>query len=70
MSKPNFQAMSRRELQTYVLAHREDNEAFQAYVDKLHAEASWTEHPPLESVEDLENYPSLINKLRQDSGQR
>ena len=69
MNKPNFQAMNRKELQAYVLAHRDDDKAFQAYVDKLHAEANWTEHPPLTSVEDLKNYPNLTKKLRQDSGQ-
>ncbi len=26
--KPDFQQMSRKELRTYVLAHREDNEGF------------------------------------------
>lgn len=40
MSKPNFQAMSQKELQNYVLAHRDDQEAFYAYVDKLHMEAN------------------------------
>ena len=36
MSKPNFQAMSQKELHDYVLAHRDDHEAFYTYVDKLH----------------------------------
>lgn len=38
MSKPNFQAMSLEWLQDRILAHRDDTEAFYAYVDKLHAE--------------------------------
>ena len=67
MSKPNFQDMSQKELQTYVLAHRDDQEAFYAYVDKLHAEATWVEIPPLESAEDLENYPEFIEHLRNSS---
>lgn len=41
MSKPNFQAMNQKDLHNYVLAHRDDQEAFYAYVDKLHAEANW-----------------------------
>ncbi|MEH1838788.1 MAG: hypothetical protein V7L20_08465 [Nostoc sp.] len=57
MSKPNFHAMSQKELHDYVLAHREDQEAFYAYVDKLHLEGNWIEMPPLESEQDLENYP-------------
>ncbi|MCP6759064.1 MAG: hypothetical protein NHB32_09920 [Fischerella sp. CENA71] len=64
MSNPNFQTMSRKELHAYVLAHRDDQEAFYAYVDKLHAEASWVEMPPLQSLEDLENYPEFIERVR------
>ncbi|WP_375509797.1 DUF6887 family protein [uncultured Nostoc sp.] len=64
MSKPNFQAMSQKELQAYVLAHRDDQEAFYAYLDKLHAEANWVEMPPLQSLEDLENYPEFLERVR------
>lgn len=64
VSKPNFQAMSQKELHRYVVAHREDTEAFYAYVDKLHAEANWVEMPPLQSLGDLENYPEFIDRLR------
>jgi hypothetical protein len=60
MSKPNFKAMSLKELHAYVINHREDDKAFYTYVDKLHAEATWIEMPPLESAEDLENYPEFI----------
>lgn len=66
MSKPNFQTMSRQELHKYVLAHRDDREAFYAYIDKLHAEATWIEMPPLESLEDLENYPEFVERFRAD----
>jgi hypothetical protein len=68
MSKPDFKSMSQKDLHTYVLTHREDQEAFYAYVDKLHAEATWIEMPPLESVEDLENYPEFIAHLRKSAG--
>ena len=34
-----FESMNRQELRAYVLAHRDDNEAFYAYMDKLDAEA-------------------------------
>jgi len=36
MNRHNFQTMSRKELRDYVLAHREDQEAFYAFVDRLH----------------------------------
>ncbi|MEH2051314.1 DUF6887 family protein [Nostoc sp.] len=67
MSKPNFQAMSQKELQAYVLAHRDDREAFYAYLDKLHAEANWVEMPPLHSPEDLENYPEFLERVHNGS---
>lgn len=35
-AKPNFAAMTAQELRSYVLAHRDDEEALQAYLDKLH----------------------------------
>jgi hypothetical protein len=67
MSKLNFQAMSQKELHQYVLTHREDLEAFHAYVDKLHAEGNWIEMPPLKSEQDLENYPEFIESIRNNS---
>ncbi len=67
MSKPNFRTMSQRELHDYVLAHRDDQEAFYAYVDKLHAEGNWIEMPPLESLQDLENYPEFTDRFRGSS---
>ena len=67
MSKPNFQPMSQKELHNYVLAHREDREAFYAYVDKLHTEGNWIEMPPLQSEQDLENYPEFIERIRNSS---
>jgi hypothetical protein len=70
MSKPDFKLMSQKDLYTYVLNHREDQEAFYAYVDKLHAEATWIEMPALESVEDLENYPEFIDHLRKSAESR
>jgi hypothetical protein len=37
-TKPDFTAMTSRDLLTYVLDHREDKEAFYVYIDKRHAE--------------------------------
>jgi hypothetical protein len=67
VSKHNFHAMSQKELHDYVLAHREDQEAFYAYVDKLHIEGNWIEMPPLQSEQDLENYPQFIERIRSSS---
>lgn len=70
MSQLNYQAMSQKELHDYVLAHREDQAAFYAYIDKLHAEGNWIEMPPLESEQDLENYPEFLNHIRNSSKPR
>ncbi|MFB2836845.1 DUF6887 family protein [Floridanema evergladense] len=37
-TKPNFEAMTKHELRTYILEHREDEKALHAYLDKLHTE--------------------------------
>lgn len=70
MNKPDFQAMSQKDLHAYVLTHRDDQEAFYAYVDKLYAEANWVDMPPLESLEDLENYPEFVERVRSRSEPR
>jgi hypothetical protein len=67
MSKPDFKTMTCKDLHAYVLSHREDEEAFYAYVDKLQVEATWVEMPALQSVEDMENYPEFIERLRKSS---
>ncbi len=67
MSKPNFQTMSQKELHSYVLAYREDQDAFYAYVDKLHEEGNWIEMPAVESVQDLEKYPEFTARFRKNS---
>lgn len=36
--KPDFATMTAIELRTYVLEHRDDEEALHAYLDQLHAE--------------------------------
>ena len=63
MSKPNFQSMSQKDLRDYVMAHRDEPEAFYAYVDKLHSEANWIEMPLLESLQDLEAYPEFTKRF-------
>ncbi|PSB14961.1 hypothetical protein C7B61_18960 [filamentous cyanobacterium CCP1] len=67
MSKPNFDRMSREDLHAYVLAHRDDQEAFYAYINKLHVEAEWVEMPALQSLEDLENYSEFVEHVRRRS---
>lgn len=65
--KPDFAAMSRKELRAYVLTHRDDQEAFFAYVDRSDVEATWAEFPPVESAEDLQHFPAFIDKLHKET---
>ena len=70
MSKLNFQEMSQQELHKYILTHREDQEAFYTYIDKLHKEGNWIEMPLVESVADLEQYPEFTTRFRNNSESR
>jgi hypothetical protein len=63
----NYQQMSRKELHNYVLANREDEAAFYAYVDLLDEVGNWTEMPALESPQDLDNYPEFIAHITRNS---
>jgi hypothetical protein len=67
MSQFDYRQMNQKELRKYVLTHREDEEAFHAYVDLLHAEGNWVEMPALESEQDLDKYPEFIDRMRQIS---
>jgi hypothetical protein len=67
MSQFDYRQMNQKELREYVLTHREDEEAFHAYVDLLHAEGNWVEMPALESEQDLDKYPEFIDRMRQSS---
>lgn len=67
MSQSKFQEMNQKELRDYTLSHRDDQEAFYAYIDRLHQEGNWIEMPPVDSVEDLEKYPEFTSLFRQNS---
>ncbi|MCU0569749.1 MAG: hypothetical protein MUF49_24645 [Oculatellaceae cyanobacterium Prado106] len=69
MIKPDFQAMSQKELHRYVLDHRDDQDAFHTFVDKLHEEGNWVEMPAVESEEELEQYPDFMARLRKGTEQ-
>ena len=42
MKKVNYVAMNAQELKRYMLAHREDREAFNAYLDRRHSHSNKT----------------------------
>lgn len=62
MTHPNFEQMSREELRAYFLEHRDDRDAFYAYMDRLATEpvlASGT----LADLEDPERFATLIERV-------
>jgi hypothetical protein len=44
--KPDFNVMTKAELRSYVLSHREDQDAFQALADRLYANPNPQWHQP------------------------
>ncbi len=64
MSKPNFAAMTRKGLRAYILEHREDEEAFLIYMDKVTAEPGEI-YPAPQSIDDLRNFPELLENYQQ-----
>lgn len=59
---PNFQIMSRQELRQYILKHREDEQAFYAYMDRLNQEPNKPVFPAPKSIEDLSNFAQLLEQ--------
>ncbi len=70
MNKPDFKTMNLKELRKYILSHREDNEAFYTFVDRVDTEKKWINYPPLDSIEDMNNYPEFSEKMKQDKGRK
>jgi hypothetical protein len=57
--KPDFRAMNKLDLRAYVLAHRDDEDAFHAYMDKIRSDDRRINHPATESLEHISNYPDF-----------
>jgi hypothetical protein len=58
--KTNFQTMSKTELKNYILEHRDDQEAFYAYMDQLANEPVLAVH----SLSDSEPLTDVINRVK------
>ncbi len=68
--KPDFQSMSMKELRTYVLEHREDDEAFYALVDRRRAaNPNPILYPPPNTPEDREAMRRIIWQKLKESGE-
>ncbi len=61
--KSDFDTMSKTELRTYVLAHRNDQEAFYKLIDRFKADSkNQTRHPFPKSLEDVAKVQELIQE--------
>jgi hypothetical protein len=58
--KPNFAAMTKAELRTYVLNHRDDAEAFQALTDRIVSSSNFRRFAP----EDADRFPEIYEEHR------
>lgn len=65
MMKPNFQAMTQKELIAYILEHRDEDEAFRVLMDRAHADPDAEFYPAPKSIDDLKHFPELLEKRRQ-----
>lgn len=65
MTNPNFESMTRRELRNYILENRNDDDAFRAYMDRIEALPNKVWHPAPKSMDDLSNFPQLLEEHRQ-----
>jgi hypothetical protein len=65
MTKPNFELMPRKELLNYILSHRDDDDAFRAYMDRVNALPNKVWHPAPKSMDDLSNFSQLLEEHRQ-----
>lgn len=62
MSNLDFQAMSRKELLGYIRTHPTDNEAFHIFMDRAKAEPATEIYPAPQSIDDLKDFPQLLEK--------
>ena len=67
MNRPDFSVMNDSDLRAYVLSHREDKDAFYAYVDKM------ATRPPLAIIEPedwseerMQNILTAISRYRSE----
>ncbi len=68
MTQPNFEQMSRKELRAYMLEHRDDEQAFHAYMDRLATEPVLA-RGTIEDLQDPSRFGEIlerVNKIKQE----
>ncbi len=69
MTQPNFDEMSRAELRAYVLEHRDDEEAFHAYVDRLATEPVLARGTP-DDARDPVRFAEIVERVKKIKHER
>ncbi|MBW4632243.1 MAG: hypothetical protein KME30_10170 [Iphinoe sp. HA4291-MV1] len=69
MTQLNFQQMSRAELRAYILEHRDDEQAFHAYMDKLKSEPVLA-NGTLGDLEDSARFSELLERVQKTKQER
>lgn len=67
MTKPDFSKMSRKELRAYVLAHREDDEAIEALIER--GSPNSPIYPFPQTNEDLKEMEEILKRKLGSSGE-
>ena len=65
--KPDLKTMTSQELRSYVLSHRDDDEAFYADVYQVNSRKDRVVYLPWKSLEYLDKHPEVIEQIRQYS---
>lgn len=64
MTSINYQKMNRTQLRAYILEHRDDEQAFRAYMDKL-ADAPVLASGTLADLDNPEKIANIIKRIQQ-----
>lgn len=70
MTKPNFQTMTRKELKTYLMSHRDDEEGWRIFFDKTEAEKNpnakvFSADVPMDEMKQI-----ILEKIRENQQQK
>ncbi len=69
MTQSNFDPMSREELRAYMLEHRDDEQAFHAYMDRLATEPVLA-HGTIEDLQNPDRFAEILERVKKIKQER
>lgn len=69
MTQPNFAQMSREEFRAYRFEHRDDEQAFHAYMDKLATEPVLA-RGTIEDLQNLDRFAEILERVKEIKPER